>query len=171
MKFCSYAITFTEIPKEITLAFQISNCPFCCEGCHSKYLREDLGKEFFSSGIEILEKYKDRITCVCFMGEGSSIENAIMTGKIIKTRYNIKTGLYSGTIGDFTPDKKHFLYITNDGRKKLYSDIQNSFDYIKVGPYISKQGPLNNSNTNQKIYKYENGTWENITNYFWREKK
>jgi len=29
----------------------------------------------------------------------------------------------------------------------------NNLDYIKIGRYIAEQGPLNNPNTNQRLYK------------------
>ena len=47
------------------------------------------------------------------------------------------------------------------GRDKLSEEIKlDFFHYIKLGPYISSKGPLNNPNTNQRLYqvvKKENG--------------
>ena len=34
----------SEIPNEITLAINITNCPCACKGCHSNYLGKDVGK-------------------------------------------------------------------------------------------------------------------------------
>ena len=38
LKYVDSQITFREIPDEITLCINISNCPFRCKGCHSKEL-------------------------------------------------------------------------------------------------------------------------------------
>ena len=45
------------------------------------------------------------------------------------------------------------------------------FDYIKIGPYIPNRGPLNNPNTNQRMYKIDHEFYHNfvdITNKFWK---
>ena len=39
------SVVFNEIPDEVTLAIEITNCPGMCEGCHSPWLREDIGEE------------------------------------------------------------------------------------------------------------------------------
>ena len=38
-------ITFSEVPDEISLCINISNCPIKCPDCHSKFLWENIGKE------------------------------------------------------------------------------------------------------------------------------
>ena len=57
------------------------------------------------------------------------------------------------------------------GRDKLSEEIKlDFFHYIKLGPYISSKGPLNNPNTNQRLYqvvKRENDiNLFDITSYF-----
>ena len=42
------------------------------------------------------------------------------------------------------------------------------FDYIKIGPYIPKLGGLDNVNTNQIMYKIEDGRLIDITSKFWK---
>ena len=42
------------------------------------------------------------------------------------------------------------------------------FDYIKIGPYIEKLGPLNKETTNQRLYKRTDSGWEDITKMFWK---
>ena len=37
------SVVFLEIPDEICCAINISNCPHRCDGCHSQYLRKDIG--------------------------------------------------------------------------------------------------------------------------------
>ena len=38
LKYVNTDIVFQEIPDEVTLAVNISNCPCRCPGCHSQYL-------------------------------------------------------------------------------------------------------------------------------------
>ena len=35
-------VVFEEIPDEVTLAIEITNCPGMCVGCHSPWLRGDI---------------------------------------------------------------------------------------------------------------------------------
>ena len=44
-------------------------------------------------------------------------------------------------------------------------EIYAAFDYVKVGPYIEARGPLNNPNTNQRLYHHG----EDITARFWHK--
>ena len=65
MKFVNESIVFQEIPDEVTLAINISNCPCRCPGCHSKYLWSDNGEELTHDIIDkMIEKYEGSITCV-----------------------------------------------------------------------------------------------------------
>ena len=43
MKIASYDIVFQEVPGEVTLALNISQCPNHCPGCHSPHLQDDIG--------------------------------------------------------------------------------------------------------------------------------
>ena len=45
LKYYNAMVVFEEIPDEITLAINITNCPCHCVGCHSKFLWEDVGTE------------------------------------------------------------------------------------------------------------------------------
>ena len=75
LKYISYAIIFQEVPNEITLAFNISGCPHHCEGCHSQYLWDYEGDNLLPINmINVINKYKNYITCVCFMGGDQNIE-------------------------------------------------------------------------------------------------
>ena len=60
----------SEVPLEISLTISISNCAFCCHGCHSQYLQEDVGKPLLPDLQGLIERYKELISCVCLMGEG-----------------------------------------------------------------------------------------------------
>ena len=72
LKYVNTGIVFQEIPDEVTLAINISNCPCHCPGCHSKYLWEDIGTPLTPMVIEqMVKNYGDDITCIAFMGGDS----------------------------------------------------------------------------------------------------
>ena len=43
LKYVDTKVTFAEVPNEISLCINISNCPCKCPNCHSSYLAEDIG--------------------------------------------------------------------------------------------------------------------------------
>ncbi len=67
------SITFAEIPDEICLCINISNCPHKCPGCHSKYLQTDIGKVITDEVLHDLIVNNKGITCVVFMGGDSTM--------------------------------------------------------------------------------------------------
>ena len=145
LKYVNYDITFQEIPDEITLCINISNCPCHCIGCHSSYLAEDIGEGLTLDKIYKLIENNEGITCICFMGGDSSPKEIDMFARCIKDLYDIKVAWYSG-------------------RQELSKYINLKwFDFIKLGPYIEEFGPLNSKTTNQRFYQvikshYEDGT-------------
>ena len=38
-------IVLEEIPDKVTLAVEITNCQGSCPGCHSPFLKQDIGEE------------------------------------------------------------------------------------------------------------------------------
>ena len=151
-------VVFSEIPDEVTLAIEITNCPGHCEGCHSPWLREDIGDELTPDKLFELIDANKGITCVCFMGEGKDPEALKWLAMDIHARYpHLKTALYSG-------------------RKEVEKEYDWYFNYIKVGPYIPEFGPLNYETTNQRMYQIEahlddgDSKRIDITNKFWRDK-
>lgn len=149
IKYLQTEVVFEEIPIEISLAINITNCQNNCVGCHSPYLRENIGNELTKDSIdELIEKNKG-VTCVLFMGEGNDIESLINIAKYTKDKHNLKIALYSG-------------------RNEVESDLYEVFDYIKVGPYIEEYGPLSKETTNQRLYQTTNGEITDITNKFWK---
>lgn len=73
LRYADYDIVFQEIPDEVTLAINLSNCPNHCKGCHSAYLMEDVGEPLTEESLStLLGKYGKAITCVCFMGGDAS---------------------------------------------------------------------------------------------------
>lgn len=156
LKYVNYEVVFAEIPDEISLAINISNCPCKCPGCHSPYLAEDIGERLrYDNLISLIHKNKG-ITCITFMGGDADPLSVNAYASIIKEQF---------------PDLKVAWY---SGRQELSKDIElSNFDFIKIGPYVEQFGPLNNPNTNQIMYKvvHEDGKNEllNITNKFWKE--
>ena len=39
------------------------------------------------------------------------------------------------------------------GRREVDDLLWESFDYVKVGPYVEELGPLNKPTTNQRLYR------------------
>ena len=75
--------------------------------------------------------------------------NPMVIIKYIREKHNtLKIALYSG-------------------RNKIESELEGLLDFIKIGPYIAKYGPLNKETTNQRLYKIENGEKIDITEKFW----
>ena len=152
IKFLDAAVVFEEIPDEVTLAIEITNCPGHCVGCHSPWLREDIGEELTPETLyELIDKNRG-ITCVCFMGEGKDPETLKKLAYGIKLRsdYPYKTALYSG-------------------REEIEDEMYNYFDYVKLGPYIEAYGPLNKETTNQRLYEITDEGRKDITNKFWKK--
>lgn len=68
LKYVNTQVTFAEVPDEITLCINISNCPCRCDGCHSSYLADDIGTELDVHEIDELIRNNYGITCIAFMG-------------------------------------------------------------------------------------------------------
>lgn len=149
LKYFNTQIVFQEIPDEISLAINITQCPNKCKGCHSPYLQEDIGQNLTKDELITLIKENPGITCVLFMGGDLDRTYLNSLAFFIKNNYDLKVGYYSGL--------SHILNID-----------KNSFDYIKLGPYIKALGPLNKSTTNQKLYKVINNNLINITNKIYK---
>lgn len=155
IKYLDYYITFQEVPNEIALTFTITNCQHRCPGCHSPWLRNDEGKSLLENLENILSRYKDDITCVCFMGEGNDVAELWTALKIVKD-HGLKTCLYSGS----------------DTSASWFSmkECGDVLDYLKLGPYDEKRGGLDSETTNQIMFRIFGSDLYNITNWFWRKK-
>lgn len=135
-----------EIPDRVTLAVEISNCRGNCPGCHSPFLRDDIGEELTASAIDKLLEDNFGINCFLFLGEGSDSAALLNLARHIKSAHpGVETAVYSG-------------------REKVEDDFFTVFDYVKTGPYIEARGPLNNRNTNQRLYYHG----ADITARFWK---
>lgn len=151
IKYVDTLIGFAEIPNEISLCINISNCPCHCEGCHSSYLAQDIGEPLDLQHLTNLIDTNKGITCVCIMGGDANPSEVDDIAQDIKEYYpELKVGWYSG-------------------RQELSNDIDLfNFDYIKLGPYKEEFGPLNSRTTNQRLYRIKNHKMLDITSRFWK---
>lgn len=151
LKFKEVKVVFREIPDEITLSINVSNCPIHCRHCHSKHLWENIGSDLTITRLNHLIPENEGISCICFMGGDSDTNYLNNLAKYIKSNYNIKVGWYSGQ--DSIDNMINLEY----------------FDYIKIGHFNGK--PLNNKDTNQRLYRIDklDNKWElvDITNKLW----
>lgn len=151
LKYVDAKVVFAEVPDEVTLAINISNCPCQCKGCHSSYLAEDIGRILTIGPLFNLIEDNKGISCVSFMGGDSEPEKVNGLAWAIKRKYpNLKVAWYSG-------------------RQELSNNVNlGNFDYIKLGPYKEELGPLNSRTTNQRMYRVCNGKLEDVTHKFWK---
>ena len=148
LKVASFDIVFQEIPGEVTLALNLSNCPCHCPGCHSPHLAEDIGEPLNEELMDgFIARYGSMITCVAFMGGDAEPEEVARWAEHSKDR-GLKTAWYSG---------------------RTIFPCQSAFDYVKLGPYIEALGGLKSEQTNQRLYKRVGDEWEDITSSFWRK--
>lgn len=148
LKYVDAVVEFSEVPDEISLCIDFSNCPIRCPGCHSPYLQGDIGEELTFIKLDELIKANDGITCVCLLGGSNDYSALDKLFKFIRQNYpHLKIAWYTGD--DSFPKELNF------------EDI----DYIKLGSYRKEFGGLVNPNTNQRMYKIVN-----VTNKFWHNK-
>lgn len=164
LKYVDAKVVFQEIPDEITLAINISNCPCHCKGCHSSYLAEDIGEVLDEDSLVNLMLSNKGVTCIAFMGGDSEPDYINWLASLIR-------GMYSGELdkGSWV-DVKVAWY---SGRAELSPCINlTNFDYIKLGPYIEESGPLNSKTTNQVMLHIDNSCGKpivkDITSRFWK---
>lgn len=150
LKYVDAKVVFAEVPDEVTLAINISNCPCQCKGCHSSYLAQDIGTELTFNEVRKLIKKNSGVSCIAIMGGDAEPDKINTLASFIINHYNsIKVAWYSG-------------------RQELDNNIDLcNFDYIKLGPYKEEFGPLNSRTTNQRFYKVSDGELVDITSRFY----
>ena len=145
------SVVMEEIPDRVTLAVDISNCRGNCEGCHSPFLREDIGEPLTVETVDALVKDNFGVDCFLFLGEGRDPETLLSLAAHVKS-LGLKAAVYSG-------------------RTEVDPAFWETFDYIKTGPYLPDKGPLNQETTNQRLWSRTGAGWEDITARFWRKKR
>ena len=159
LKIASFDVVFQEIPGEVTLALNLSNCPCHCPGCHSPHLADDIGEELTETLMNgLIDRYGSMITCVCFMGGDAEPEEVVRWAEYIKStdrsadriqNTDLKTAWYSG---------------------RMNMPAKDVFDYVKLGGYVEALGGLKSPTTNQRLYKRVGESWEDITPVFWQKR-
>lgn len=127
------SVVIEEIPDKVTLAVDISNCQGNCIGCHSPFLKTDIGEELTEEIIDELVDANFGVDCFLFLGEGRDPQALIRLAAHVRT-LGLAPALYSG-------------------RTEVEDALFQVFDYVKVGPYIAEFGPLNSKTTNQRLYR------------------
>lgn len=142
----NYTVSLLEVPNELSLCLNISECPCKCKGCSEPYLQESIGTPLTIDFLDsLLSKYKKyNLSCICFMGGDKDHKYLCDLLKHIKSK-NIKTAFYSGF--DF-----------------LDMHLIEYLDYYKIGRFILPEGdssewhkkscgPINFPWSNQKLFK------------------
>lgn len=135
IRYLSHALTFAEVPDQVTLCINVTNCQHHCPGCHSPELRQDIGKDLEEALPGLLHKYGNDITCVCLMGEGNDIDALCRCLSAIRAA-GFLTCLYTG----------------HDKPSAVMQAIQ-YLNYLKLGHYDQKLGGLASPSTNQRMYQ------------------
>ena len=111
----------------------------------------DVGEELTSEAIDSLVEDNYGVNCFLFLGEGNDLKALLGLAGHVRS-IGLKVALYSG-------------------RQEVEDEIYRAFDYVKVGPYMAKFGPLNESTTNQRLYRISHEgksfTKTDITSRFW----
>lgn len=146
------SVVVEEIPDRVTLAVEITRCRGNCVDCHSPFLREDIGEELTEKAIDGMIADNFGADCFLFLGEGQDPESLVRLALHARSK-GLLVALYSG-------------------RSEVESEYWQVFDYLKLGPYIPDNGPLNRPTTNQRLYHithFPDGTMSksDITSRFW----
>ena len=142
------SVVLEEIPDRVSLAVDISNCRGNCTGCHSPFLKKDIGRELTPEVIDSLVADNFGVNCFLFLGEGRDPEILLDLADHVRS-LGLEVAVYSG-------------------REVVEDVFWQHFDYIKVGPYRPECGPLNQRTTNQRLYHVVNGQPQDITERFWK---
>lgn len=142
LKYLGYTIALQEVPNEISLVINVSGCCHHCIGCHSQYLWNYEGELLNKDIDDLILRYEDMITCVCFMGGEQNIDELYRYLRYTKS-IGLNNCLYSGC--DSIQDVEVLLpYL----------------DWVKIGKYEESlrtdtniQYGIKLATSNQNIYK------------------
>lgn len=151
VRYLNTQVVFREVPDEIALAINITNCPNRCPGCHTPILQCDVGIELTIEELDnIIENEGNGCTCICFMGGDSDTDGIARLAKHVNESYGglFSTAWYSGLT-------------------EIPAHILENVKYIKTGGYVEELGPLDSETTNQKMFVNDfNGKLTEITYKF-----
>ena len=89
------SVVLEEIPDRVSLAVDISNCRGNCEGCHSPFLKKDIGRELTPEVIDALVKDNFGVNCFLFLGEGRDPETLLELADHVR-QLGLQAAVYSG---------------------------------------------------------------------------
>lgn len=140
-------VTLSEMPFNISYYIQLANCGIKCNGCHSKYLWNNI--EYSSlKQIEndiILQKKNGADLIIIFGDVNNGISSDDLLFMVKELNKYLPICIYSGAdscSGSLGINEKEILKYIN---------------YLKLGHFDSLFGGLNSSKTNQKLYTVNNG--------------
>lgn len=154
LKYVDAKQTFREVPDEVCLSIELSQCPNRCEECHSPQLREDIGEEFTEEILDKLIEENEGISCIVFLGGDGDCKEINKLACYIQKKYErkLKVCWYSGRSVDLGELKECEDGMTRGWITLPYGIDQRWFNYLKFGPYVKKFGPLNVETTNQRMF-------------------
>ena len=134
-------IVLQEVPGQISLCVSVTGCPLRCKGCHSPFLwKKGTGTPLTDELlVTTLERYKNMISCVLFMGGEWEEEDLIHKLQIARA-YGLYTCLYTG--------------LTEEEVSKA---IKEELTWLKAGPWIEILGGLSAPTTNQRFIEVSTG--------------
>lgn len=135
MRYSDVQVVFKEIPNEISLAIQVTDCLYNSIDCHpANSSTLDAGEELsFYKLNRLIQQSIGHITCVLFLGGESEHDSLVARLKLIHS-YGLKTALYS-----------------NLELNQISEELLNHLDYLKYGRYNKDLGALNSPLTNQRL--------------------
>ena len=143
-------VVFQECPGEVALCYSFYGCRLRCDGCHSEELWNEKGGAELAlpAFTQQLKQYSGLITAVVFFG-GEWAPLALQELLIESQKQGLKTCLYTG-----------LNHISRHLRPHL--------DFAKVGPWRERQGGLNQTGTNQRFYRLEQGQFSEPLNHLFQ---
>ncbi len=64
------SVVLEEIPDKVSLAVEITQCQGSCVGCHSPFLRKDIGEELTEAAISAMVEDNFGVNCFLFLRWG-----------------------------------------------------------------------------------------------------
>ena len=80
-------VVLEEIPDKVTLAVEISNCRGSCIGCHSPFLKQDIGVELTPDAVDRLIADNFGVNCFLLLGEGKDPEALLRIAEHLRVHH------------------------------------------------------------------------------------
>ena len=136
LKYTDYTIVFQEVPDEVSLAINLSGCPYRCKGCHSPHLQQETGEELSERVLSgLLQSYAHAITCVCLWEVTPKVEAVCRLATYCSYRMGRETQKQPGIRETIS----------------LILQAAGCFDYVKTGPFLEALGRIRPKNDQPTI--------------------